>query len=317
MRRLLIFTFLFCIFISSLFSQHLSIQSSVDNRTVLIGDKIKYQVDIEFEDGLKVMKPGPGANLGQFEIKDFEILPTVLTNGIIFHSIIYTIAIYESGNFTLPAAEVVAVIGGTNKVFRSRPIAIKVNSSLDDTNDVLSIRGIKSPSTTLGKIPRRYFFYLLAFSLFLVLIIVLWYFRKFLFFKPKPPKPNYLVAFDAINDLLKLKYLEKKEFKSFYYSLSMIIRRYLENKEGIHFTTETTREIKGQIKKLNIENGDMYLNLFNYADKVKFSIFIPSEEKTQSFIAAIKKELLKDKEKIEMAKRKSAGKQKKIDDYAK
>ena len=299
--RLFLFPFFFII-TSFLFSQHFSIQSSVNKRTVLIGDKIKYQVDLEFEEGLKVMKPGPGANLGQFEVKNFEIVPAVLTNGIVYHSIIYTIAIYEAGDFTLPAAEAMAFINGTNKVFLSRPISIEVNSSLNKDGDDSSIRDIKLPSTTFGKIPQRYFIYFFVFLAFIILIASLWWFRKKLFFKPKL-KANYLIAFDAINDLMNLRYLEKKEFKPFYYALSMIIRRYLENEKGIHSTTETTREIKAEIKKLKIENGDMYLNLFTYADKVKFSTFTPSEEKTQGFVIAIKKELLKDKEKIEKAKK--------------
>lgn len=299
MKKVFQFTLFFFFLFSSALAQHFSIESSVDRRSALIGDKIKYRIDLQFKEGLKVMKPGPGTDLGAFEIKDFEILSTSVVKDIVFHSIIYTIAAYEVGRFVLPAAEAIAVINGSNVTLKSRPININIKSSLGDgPNASPSLKDIKLPSKTEGKIPQRYFIYLGIIIFVLMLMILLWKFKN-IFLKPSPPKPPYLVAFDDINDLISFDHLRKSNFKPFYYALSMIVRRYLEQSQGITSTTQTTRQINKQIEKSSIENAKLYIDLFKYADRVKFSTFIPSLEKTNKIVMDVKEQLLKDKKKIE------------------
>jgi hypothetical protein len=53
----------------------IEVQSSVDTSLITIGDRIKYTVSIDHVEGMRVEQPGAGVNLGQFEIKNYNIIP--------------------------------------------------------------------------------------------------------------------------------------------------------------------------------------------------------------------------------------------------
>ena len=46
----------------------IEVNSAVDTADITIGDRITYTVTIDHLDSLQIADPGPGANLGQFEI---------------------------------------------------------------------------------------------------------------------------------------------------------------------------------------------------------------------------------------------------------
>ena len=267
---------------------------------------------ITFDKDLKIKKPGPGADLGQFEIKDFQVIPPTLDQGIVHHSVVYTIAIYETGRFVLPPAEAIASIDGSNFILKSKPISIEIKSSLTDYSNQSgeSIEDIEVAAKTPGKIPPRYYIYAAIICLSILIGWLLWLFRKKIFRKSIPAKSPYLVAFDDLNELIKTDLIQAQNYKPFYYALSMIVRKYLETTKGIPATTKTTKQIKGYIKGASINQADMYIHLFTYADRVKFSTFTPSQEKTLELVEILKRQLLEDKKlsEVESTKNTSASK---------
>ena len=79
------FSFLLLIvnFSSILADSLIRVGVEVDKSVITIGDRINYKLTIENDKTLRIEQPGPGANLGQFEIKDYLILDPVEKDNII------------------------------------------------------------------------------------------------------------------------------------------------------------------------------------------------------------------------------------------
>ena len=80
----------------------IEINSAVDTSRITIGDRIKYEVIIDYADSLDIEHPGAGINLGQFEIKDYKIHDPVNENNRIIQKYEYTISVFDTGSFTIP-----------------------------------------------------------------------------------------------------------------------------------------------------------------------------------------------------------------------
>ncbi len=55
------------------FANPLDLDTKVDKDTITIGDRIKYEVILEYDDGIEIEPLVVAANLGAFEIKDYSI----------------------------------------------------------------------------------------------------------------------------------------------------------------------------------------------------------------------------------------------------
>ena len=51
----------------------IKVTAQVDKSVITIGDRITYSLVIAHDETIKIEQPGPGANRGQFEIKDYTI----------------------------------------------------------------------------------------------------------------------------------------------------------------------------------------------------------------------------------------------------
>ncbi|RMG67493.1 MAG: hypothetical protein D6715_04655, partial [Calditrichaeota bacterium] len=70
----------------------IEVRAAVDRNTITIGDRITYTLTIVHPESLQVQQPGPGANLGQFEIKDYHIDEPRHENGQVVEQFRYVIS---------------------------------------------------------------------------------------------------------------------------------------------------------------------------------------------------------------------------------
>ena len=80
----------------------IEINSAVDTSRITIGDRIKYEITINYSDSLEIEHPGAGINLGQFEIKDYKIYDPEEKENRVFQKYEYTISVFDTGSFTIP-----------------------------------------------------------------------------------------------------------------------------------------------------------------------------------------------------------------------
>ena len=289
------FSFLLLIvnFSSILADSLIRVGVEVDKSVITIGDRINYKLTIENDKTLRIEQPGPGANLGQFEIKDYLILDPVEKDNIITQKFNYEISVFDTGRFVIPPFPVAFFETDTSKNFQiiqSEPIEIFVKSVL--TAEDAEIKDIKPP---IG-IPFNYKYWIIVGLIGLLLIAAAlfgYYYvrqkrRGIPLFKKEVIRPAHEIA---LEELSKIKgnwkdMLVNGEHKLLYTLLSETLRRYFENLYVIKALEETTQEIRSSLGEIEIE-PDLKKSAFeilDQADIVKFAKYIPNEEETEKII---------------------------------
>lgn len=165
----------------------IEVTSDVDKSIITIGDRITYTLKIKRDKNLRIEQPGPAANLGMFEIKDYEIHDPVEDKEIIVEQFDYVISVFDTGKFVIPPFPVAFFSSDTSQeyqIIKSEPIEITVESLLSAENN--EIKDIKPPLL----IPINYIQIILIAGGILVLIgviIFLFYYYK----KKKQGKPLF------------------------------------------------------------------------------------------------------------------------------
>ncbi|GEM_PF-348225 len=254
----------------ALFAQTASIETSAEPTTITIGDKITYKVTITHDPDVEIAWPGAGAELGQFQIIDYELSdPVVLDDGREQETITYYISTYDTGDWIIPPTGIAYVDkSDSTRFLRTEPIKITVKSLLSD-EDWAKIKAITESDTTYAgmekqiaagravqmakeellrdvksvyKLKRGWRFWAgIAIVILLlgglVVGFILW--RKHrgiagaIFSLSAPPVPAHEAALRELTALLATQLIAQGNFKEYYSRLSEIVREYIERRVGI------------------------------------------------------------------------------------
>lgn len=272
----------------------ISIESRVDKSTIRIGDVIRYSVVIRRSPEIEVETPGLAANLGSFEIRDYEVQDPQKREGRIVERVDYLISTFEVGEFEIPPLTIrYRAVGDTVwKSLQTETLRIVVESM--KPSEAGDIRDIKEPL----EIPRDWLRTLapwVAGALVLGLVAVAYqiYRRKkagkaLLPARVEPPRPPHEVALEELAALRASTLLQEGAYKEFYSRLSEIIRRYLEGRFYIDAMEMTTFEVLGQLRQIpDLQTADIELvtQFLGFCDLVKFAKYTPSAEEIERSLA--------------------------------
>ena len=285
MIRIICFLFIYIFVFAQESIPVIEVSSSVDTALITIGDRIKYTIDIDHKSGMRVLQPGAGVNLGQFEIKDYKIHEPVTADDRVHLKYEYWISVFDTGRFVIPPFPVAYFPSDTTKdykIIEASAINIYVESVITDENKEL--RDVKSPVY----IPFDYLSFSLVVIGALILAAMIFFGYKFyqkrkesgyLFIPPEPPRPAHEIALEALNALIAKDLLMQKEFKQYYIELSEIIRTYIEGRFFIKALEETSYEILNDIHQQEIteESYSALKELLELSDLVKFAKYQPVE----------------------------------------
>ena len=270
----------------------IEINSSVDTSRITIGDRIKYEVTIDYSDSLAIEHPGAGINLGQFEIKEYKIHDADEKDGRVFQKYEYVISVFDTGSFTIPPFPIAYFPKDSMqnyKIIEASAINIYVESILGEGEQEL--KDVKSPIY----IP---FDYVLLISLIvIVLLLALGGYFGYRFYKTKkeegfslipqkPKKPAHEIALEAYKKLQGKDLLKQGLLKQYYTECSEILRIYLENRYFIVALEETTAEILRDMKSQEIKKDylDNLKQILELSDFVKFAKYVPGEDENNSIL---------------------------------
>uniref|UniRef100_A0A7C4XGQ7 Protein BatD n=1 Tax=candidate division WOR-3 bacterium TaxID=2052148 RepID=A0A7C4XGQ7_UNCW3 len=96
--------------------------------------------------------------------------------------------------------------------------------------------------------------------------------------------PCWERALNALDKLSKEDFLKRGMVKKFYYNLSEILKRYLEERFEFPAIEQTTTEIIQTMKLQKIPLRDEFQDVFACADMVKYAKFVPPIEQTENII---------------------------------
>lgn len=265
----------------------IEITTEVDRSEIYIGDLITYTVTIKYDSTYELIPPPLGANLGAFDVKDYE--PDVLTrleDGRLQSTNKFVLSTFTTGDYVIPPLPVVFNLpDGTRKALVSEGVPIKVLSLLGNESDSLDIKPLKAQYEFKRDYTKYYFWGGTGLLLLLVVSLLIWLKLRARKEERQPLdlRPAWEIAFEDLA-LLKQKNLPQEgRFKQYYIELTEIVRRYYERMYDLNVMDMTTQELLYAFGRLELPEGllDSMQAFFAHADLVKFARFTPDTDRAE------------------------------------
>lgn len=278
---------------NALAQEQVSIDSQVDRAKILIGDVVRYSLRVTHDASVTVTMPTPGSNLGQFELRDYQVLEPQKKEGKTLLGADYLISTFDTGEFEIPPLSVTYTVKGdtAQHLLKSEPIRIMVQSL--NPSEAGDIRDIKPPLTP----PRDWKAMLIRLSGLLLLIAAVaaawWYIRQrrrglgLLPERQTPPRPAHEVALAALEALLASDWLAAGKHKEWHSELADIIRRYVEGRYAIDAMEMTSFELLAALRSWGLEEKWLtrLRELLMICDMAKFAKYKPEVSESERLSA--------------------------------
>jgi hypothetical protein len=166
------------------------------------------------------------------------------------------------------------------RALEADPAALNINSNLGENPEKATLQPIEDILPVRSPWRRYAVWTVVAGSLFFVGTLCFWWYRrrKRLEVRADLMEPPHLTARKEIEALVAEGLFEKGAVKAFYFSLSLLMRRYLEAIRCIPAAELTTDEIYARVRT----EADLNLvRLLRHADMVKFSDTMPTPQRKE------------------------------------
>jgi len=274
---------------------------ATDKDQITIADKFKLTIQVIATDGVDVKMPQFAEKLNEFQIRDFRERPAIPENGSRRWEQEYTLDIFLSGDYTIPAITARFTDRRKHRTpdkkaveneISTEPFTIKVNSLLAGEFNPQDFRDIKGTVPLPAEPTRAWLYWTIAISAAAVACaLIVWLIRRR---KAKQAAPKVLTpyqwALDQLYWLNQENFVEKGRVHEFYFRLTDIVRQYIERQFDIKAPEQTTEEFLAEVKDrstLNTEHKRLLNDFLQSADLVKFARYQPqASEIEQAFAAA-------------------------------
>ncbi len=269
----------------------ISIESGVNRDVITIGDRIEYYITVTYDKEINVEYPGLGANLGAFEIKDYNTLDPEETGNKIINKVEYIITTFDTGNYVIPPVTVDYFSSDSVvKSLKTDIINIRVNSV--KPSEAKDIKDIKSPLEIEINYKKYVYYGLAIFGFLLLLFFIFYYYKKkkrgkdILPKRKKPIKPAHIEALEELEKLKNSNLLPDGKIKEFYIIISEIIRIYIERRYFIYALEMTTNQICEELYNVDADGENVKLigEFLDLCDFVKFAKYKPSDDENNKVI---------------------------------
>jgi hypothetical protein len=289
--HLLVLAVCFFLFAVCLFAQQespVAVESRIDKSAITIGDTVRYTVRLTRDENVKVNWPALGANLGMFEIRDYEKPDPRRVKGRVLEEISYTISTFDTGRFEIPplAIEYQNPPDTSWHPLQTEKLEIYV-ASMRPSQDG-DIRDIKAP----WELPRDWKLFIgiaaAVAAIGMLAGIGFYYWRKrqgkgLLPERKEPERPAHEVALEALRKLRESDLLATGQIKAYYVELTEIVRRYIEERYFVPALELTTGELMNNLQTVSLENSarETLQDLLESSDLVKFAKYEPAPDEPQ------------------------------------
>ena len=265
----------------SLFAQEIKVTASTDTTDYLIGDHIKYTLQIDADKNVFIIYP-----FFRDSLKNIDVLkmpdPVVTENDtakLIKYEV--TLSRFDSAEVTIPAIKIEYRVQGdtTLKSVLSNPVTFNVHTLKVSMQE--EIKDIKPPIRLFN-----YMWMIYVGIALLLLVIGYFVYRKYFKNKPEPvakPKVERIPLHQIV--MRKLDALEKQELwqngkvKEYHTRITEIIRDYFEKQFNLPALELTTTDSLEQLSRhpQGVKVLDITSQFLSNADLVKFAKFSPLE----------------------------------------
>jgi large-conductance mechanosensitive channel len=276
-----LFFFLILIPFFSLFAQEIKVTASTDTTDYLIGDRIKYFLNINTDKNVYIINPFFRDSLRDVDV--ISISNPVITENDSGKTIKYTSVLsrFDSAQVTIPPIKIEYRVKGdtTLKNALSNPVTFNVHTLKVSIKE--DIKDIKPPM-------RLFNYAFLIYILIGLLLIAAGYFIYIRYIKNKPEKVvekkeekilSHQLALRKLDQLESEKLWQKGFVKDYHTRITEIIREYFGKQFGLPALELTTTESLNLLRRHSQGKKvlDITSQFLNNADLVKFAKFIPLE----------------------------------------
>ena len=240
--------------VASAFAFNISVKSSTTASQICVGDRFDYEISVNAPESAYVDLPSFVGNLGSFEVKDMqhEELPVAGVKNQKRFVWRATMNTFVAGDFLIAPQEVRAVLGKDTVVTKTDPVAVKVVTRTDGSEE--DILDVEDPLND-PRLPSWLSGLLIALGAILLVALGWILHQKFRKKKDAPRLPPYEEALLALKDLRERQLLVEGNQADYYTALSFIMRRYVERRflgehpsEGI--LDATLSQLKSRVSQI-------------------------------------------------------------------
>jgi hypothetical protein len=280
--------------VGSLFGQILTVKSSFEKDSILLGEQINFILSVESQKDAQLVLPVFMDTLTpEIEILHVNEIDTSFLDNRQFLRQEYLITSFSPGWNTIPPLPVAFQTGEVSDTMYSTAALLTVLAPVVDTTQ--AIKDIKPPLNTPLSLAEVLPLALLGWGGFLLLTLLaalVWIrFQKENNpeqFNVKPLEAAHIIAFRELDKLKEEDLPSKGMIKEYYSQLTEIIRIYIARQYAIHAMESTSSEI---LEAFTIQNphenelSDRLEELLLLADLVKFAKEAPSNKENELHLA--------------------------------
>lgn len=268
------------------------VRLDIDRSEITIADRLNLKITVIADEDYEIEMPGFGEKLEQFGIIDYDTTqPELLENNRKKISRSYVLEPFLSGDYIIPPMEISFWKGGERESgdhkIETTEAKIKVKSLLPEDLKDVKLKEIKPPVA----FPRSHVGWVwagISAAVICVLVVVMLVILK----KRKKAEienaaariPAHELAYEELKLLVADGLADKGQFKLFYYRISGILRRYIENRFGLHASEQTTEEFLLGIETSHVFTAGyktLLKTFLSHCDLVKFAEYRPKTEDVQ------------------------------------
>jgi hypothetical protein len=266
----------------------IGVSQSVDKKSVYVGDRIKYTIEVKATKGCEVQFPAfSDYRIGDFEIKDSgSKTSNRIFGGKIFRRW-YSVAVYSTGKQAIPEVDIRYRTKDAKNwdVKKTKSITINVASVLPAGQQVLDIKDIKGPLTF-----RNVYSGILALAIALALVLAI---GAIVYGRLKRYVPIKLPHETALEELesIRAQYLQGSGVKEFYVGVSDCVRHYIERAFKLKAPEMTTEEFLESLREspvLSPDQKSLLKGFMSACDMVKFAKYTPSSIEAEAVYTTAK-----------------------------
>jgi len=263
-------------------AQQIKATASLDSTNILLGDQLKYYLEIEYPKNAIVEFPLiPDSLSGKIEVLNKSKIDTLELDNKAFQKQIrwYTVTCFDSGSYVIEPQWFKININGTVDSVPTNGVTLQVHTmAIDTTRGLTDIKVPYGAPVTLKEVTP----YILGILLIAAIIFLVLYSIKrrkknkpFFALPAKPKEPPHVIALRELDRIKNEKIWQKDKTKQYYSEVTDVLRNYIEDRFEIRAMEETTDEILANFRyRRDLLNEKSFTNLsqiLSLADLVKFA----------------------------------------------
>ena len=268
----------------------IQIGTAVDKAEAYIGDLITYTVTIAYDSTYELIPVPLGANLGAFDVKDYEPdVESKLPDGRLQSLTTFVLSTFTTGDYLIPPLPVMFVLpDSSRKILLAEGVPIRILSLLDAAGgDTLDIKPLKAPYEFPRDYTAYYFWGGVGLAVVTLAVLFWWWRRRRRKAAAVDLRPAWEIAFEKLA-FLKSEYLNEpletqERCKAYYVALTEIVRDYLGRIYQANVLEMTSEQFVSHFADIPLPEN-LYPDLiqfFGRADQVKFAKSLAAQKQAE------------------------------------